>query len=205
MKAFTNTTHTKESALRLAQLHYDADAFLAGTYGKGEYGTAEFKGCLVGCMANGNHKDFEELFGIPEHLAMLFERTFEGVTPERRKGLTLEILNAIPEGADLNDVWRQVAVERHKRSLVLLKDNEEHYAEQCRTAIQKVIDWLDAGADDESEEDSARSAAESAAWAAARSTRSAAWSARMAAESAALSAAWETEADVLIAVLKTQK
>jgi hypothetical protein len=87
MKAFTNTTHTKESALKLAQQHYDADAFMAGTYGEGEYGTPDFKGCLVGCMANGNHKDFEALFGIPEHLARLFDGMFEGVTKARRQGI----------------------------------------------------------------------------------------------------------------------
>ena len=186
MKAFTNTTHTKASALELAQQHYDADAFMAGTYGSGEYGTAEFKGCLVGCMAQGKHKDFERLFGIPEHLAHLFDSMFEGVTPERRKGLTLEIFNAIPEGADLTDVWRQIAIERHKRSLILLKDNEESYAELCRSAIQNVIDWLNAGARDESAE-SARSAAWLSAW------------------SAAESAAWESEADLLIAVLNIQQ
>jgi hypothetical protein len=118
------------------------------------------------------------------------------------KGLTLEIFNAIPEGADLTDVWRQIAIERHKRGLVCLKDNEEPYAKQCRAAIQKEIDWLEAGGSD----DSMRSAACSAAWSAesaAEAARSAAEAARSAAWSAE-SAAWETEADVLIAVLKAQ-
>jgi hypothetical protein len=50
MKAFKDCKYTKEAAIALAQWHYDQDAYVAGTYGVGEYGTTDFKGCSVGCM-----------------------------------------------------------------------------------------------------------------------------------------------------------
>ena len=108
MKAFINCKHTKESALILAQQHYEHDQFVQGTYGEaGEYGTTEFKGCSVGCMANGLHGNYPDLFGIIPQIAYLSDDIFEGLNVAESKEWTLQLFNSIKEGSNTQVVFHR--------------------------------------------------------------------------------------------------
>ena len=126
------------------------------------------KGCAVGCTLEAyNHAAYKTELGLPEWLARLEDRIFEGLPKGEAEQFSEDFLAAIPVGANVEPVKALLASQRHRRDLERLKSNTEPYAEQCRQALQKVIDWLEAGAAEVS-----RSAAESAA----ESAWSAAWS-----------------------------
>ena len=159
------------------------------------------RGCFIGCTMNEyNHESFGNQIG-PEWLAHLADKIFEGLDQADAPRFGTDLLAAIPVGVDLEPVKWKIAIQRHERQLTELADNEESYAEKCRTAIQGVIDYCKLkllGGSSESARSAAWSAAwsaaESAAWSAAESAAwSAAWSAADSAESAASSAAWSAD------------
>ena len=97
MLAFTNTTHTKESAVALAKLHRTQDDYIRGTYGEAT-NDGGWKGCSVGCMAKGNHGDYPALFGIDTRVSYLSDRFFENIAGY--KDWTVELFESIKEGSD---------------------------------------------------------------------------------------------------------
>jgi hypothetical protein len=97
MLAFQNTTHTKESAVALAKLHRTQDDYIRGTYGK-KTKDGGWKGCSVGCMAKGNHKDYPELFGIDARIAYLSDEFFEKI--EAYKDWTVDLFESVKDGSD---------------------------------------------------------------------------------------------------------
>ena len=191
MKAFINCKHTKESALILAQQHYAHDQFTQGTYGEGgDYGTTEFEGCSVGCMANGLHGNYPELFGIIPQIAYLSDEIFEGLNAEEANEWTIQLFSSIKEGSDTKAIfhyfmhWLLVdegcGVIRFNDSNVIRDVAKLHLRATTETVDQK--EWA-----------AARDAAWDAAWAAARD---AAWAAaRDAAWDAARAAAWDAARD----------
>ena len=195
MKAFINCKHNKESALILAQQHYAHDQFTQGTYGEGgEYGTTEFKGCSVGCMANGLHGNYPELFGIIPQIAYLSDEIFEGLNAEEAKEWTIQLFSSIKEGSDTQVIfhhfmhWLLVdegcGVIRFNDSNVIRDVAKLHLRATTETVDQKEWDaaWTAAWT-------AARAAARAAAWYAARD---AVWdAARDAARDAAWDAAWD--------------
>ena len=96
MKAFTNTIHTKESAVALAKLHQEQDNYIRGTYGNKT--PTGWKGCSVGCMAKGKHADYVELFGIDPKIAHLSDKFFEKIIDFR--GWTVKLFASVEEGGD---------------------------------------------------------------------------------------------------------
>lgn len=179
MKAFINCKHNKESALILAQQHYAHDQFTQGTYGEGgEYGTTEFKGCSVGCMANGLHGNYPELFGIIPQIAYLSDEIFEGLNAEEAKEWTIQLFSSIKEGSDTQVIfhhfmhWLLVdegcGVIRFNDSNVIRDVAKLHLRATTETVDQKEWDAAAAAA--------VAAAAKAAAWDAARdAARDAAW------------------------------
>lgn len=109
-KAFISSVAlTKKQAVDLAQLHLDQDQFIQGGYGYGKYGTSEFKGCSVGCMANGDHSAYVRLFGIVPEIANISDAIFEGLNCESAKLFTAELFNAIKIGSDTNNIFQEFA------------------------------------------------------------------------------------------------
>ena len=96
MKAFTNTIHTKESAVALAKQHQEQDNYIRGTYGNKT--PTGWKGCSVGCMAKGKHADYVELFGIDPKIAHLSDKFFEKIIDFR--GWTVKLFASVEEGGD---------------------------------------------------------------------------------------------------------
>ncbi len=107
MKAFINCKYTKEQAVALARQHYKQDQFTQGTYGEGEYGTTEFKGCSVGCMANGLHSNYPNLFGIVPQIAYLSDAIFEGLNTVDAKEWTLQLFNSIKVGSNTKSIFHK--------------------------------------------------------------------------------------------------
>jgi hypothetical protein len=99
MKAFHNYQKVKDKYLSRVIAHRKADEIIQGTYWK------DGKGCAVGCTIHGdNHKSYEVELGIPEWLARLEDKIFEGMSIERSKSWPQEFLEAINVGADLNKI-----------------------------------------------------------------------------------------------------
>ena len=107
MKAFINSKYSKEQAVALAWQHYNQDQYLKGTYGDGEYGTPKFKGCSVGCMANGLHSNYTELFSIVPQIAYLSDAIFEGLNTSDAKDLTVQLFEAIQVGSNTKSIFHK--------------------------------------------------------------------------------------------------
>ena len=117
MKAFINCKYTKEQAVQLAWQHYKQDQYLKGTYGEGVYGTSGFKGCSVGCMADGLHHNYPELFGISPQIAYLSDSIFEGLNEPESAMWTPQLFEAIQRGSDTKAIF-------HKFTHFILVDPE---------------------------------------------------------------------------------
>ena len=160
----------------------------------------------------------------PEWLAHLADAIFEGIPKEVAPQFRTDLLSSIPVGRDLEPVRWKLAILRHKKQLVALKDSKEEYVAQVRKAIQQVIAYCEAklegtatgeqrrsawsAADSAAERATARSAAQSVADSAAWSVRLTAHSASVSAERSARSAQlarsahYEWERDTLLSLLR---
>jgi hypothetical protein len=172
--------------------HRALDQVLQGT----GFDNESQRGCFIGCTMNAySHESFAEHIG-PQWLAYLADQIFEGLPVSEAPQFGTDLLDAIPVGVDLENVKYALAVVRHKRQIERLKDNQESYAEECRQALQKVIDFCELEIKDESARSAARSAAESAAESA-RSAAESAWSAER--------TEYQHERDALLTILRALK
>lgn len=152
MKAFHGDEAVKQKYLARLKAHHEADEIIQGT------GWENGHGCAVGCTLNKyDHSAYENELGLPQWLALLEDKIFEGLPSIDAQQFAVDFLEAVPVGADVEKVRWQLASQRHTRGRDRLKDNPEPYAKQCVAAIDLVIAFCD------SEDKSARSAAESAA------------------------------------------
>jgi hypothetical protein len=81
--------------------HAAADEIVHGAYWENG------KGCAVGCLLHSGdspHRQFPVLLGIPEPIARLEDRLFEGQANGDAKRFAVEFVEAIPVGADLSGV-----------------------------------------------------------------------------------------------------
>jgi hypothetical protein len=222
--SFKNDPKIKTALVKRMDHHIELDNLVQGATGDNG------KGCTVWCALNNgelkrgyDHSAFPDVLGLPEWLARLQDAIFEGLTEEDAKWFSSQWVKAIPVGKDLTGVkWKFCAfVLKENIERVLLLDIAEELKKQVVDAIQTCAGLHDTAAStgifDESAAESAawsaarsaESAAESAAWSAARSAESAArsaesaaWSAARSAESAARSAesaAWSAESAALSA------
>jgi hypothetical protein len=187
MKAFLNDPKVKTKYLKRVRAHFKADEIIKGKYWQGG------KGCAVGCTIHSDqHKNYETELGIPEWLAMLEDKIFEGLPNERAKIWPGEFLRAVKVGVNLNNIEADVHIFLLEEKLNNFDNNK--YPDVVKS-IKDIIDLYKMG-------NLNPSAAWSAAWSAARfAAESAAWSAawsaaRSAAESAAWSAAWSAARSV---------
>jgi len=103
--AYHNDKKIRTKYLSRVKLHYKMDEIISGTYWENG------KGCAVGCTIHGNeHARYETELGIPQTLARLEDRIFEGLANKDSKEWPIEFLAAIKVGADLSDVWNQFAI-----------------------------------------------------------------------------------------------
>lgn len=184
MLAFTNTQMTKQELIDRLQTHFDADEIIKGTYWE------DGRGCAIGCAIHGaKHSLFEPMFGIPESLACLQDRIFEGLPNEEAKKFPLEFTRSIREGADLSKViykfcaWILVDAEH---GVIKYSGNPAWGGELAISNVANICAQLALGETvDAGEIEAATRAAAEAARATAEAAGAAAWATR---------AAWETAA-----------
>lgn len=100
-------------------------------------------GCFVGCTLDAyDHSRFPIELGWPIELAYLADAIFEGIPKVEAAQFGTDLLAAVPTGVNLSRVVSRVQIAMHRRALIRLAGNKEPYAEQCRKAIQNVIDFL---------------------------------------------------------------
>jgi hypothetical protein len=99
MKAFHNDPELKQKYLNRVLAHKAADEIIKGKYWENG------KGCAVGCtIHSNNHAAYETELGVPQWLAHLEDRIFEGLPNDEAKDFPFLFLDAINIGADLNKI-----------------------------------------------------------------------------------------------------
>ena len=208
--AYHGDPELKARTVEQMKQHRIADTIIKGHYWQ------DGKGCAVGCLTHdprGGHDQYPKQFGIPEWLAHLEDKVFEGLPEDQAKLWPERFLSAIQPGADFDGLADRLAIQRLRESLKMAPAWGEERRQQVVDAIEQTIEAL------KSSEEEARSAAYSAANSAACSAASpAAYSAAysvfdwadsaansadlFASASAIESAGWEKEADRIIAELE---
>ena len=99
MLSYHNDPKIKEAIIKKLVRHYELDEIVQGTYWENG------KGCAIGCTIDSNdHAEYEKRFGIPEILARLEDRIFEGLALGDAKEWPIQFMKAIPVGVDLSRV-----------------------------------------------------------------------------------------------------
>mgnify|MGYP007100081219 CR=1 FL=1 len=99
MKAFHNDVEVQNKYLTRIRNHAKADEFVKGQYWRNG------KGCAVGCTVHSSHHAaYETELGIPEWVARLEDRIFEGLPNSRAKLWPVEFLEAVHLGANLDSI-----------------------------------------------------------------------------------------------------
>ncbi len=206
MISFHNDQKIKTKYLNRVIAHQKADNLVRGTGWDGQ------KGCAVGCtLERYNHKAFEEELGIPEWLARVEDKLFEGMSEARAMKWPGVFLESIPLGVDLNRArapFILVILNKNVETLESLKekslpDDVARAIKGSKKATLQMIEAQKSGDPDsiESAESAARSAARSARSAAGAAAGAAAWSAARSARSAA----FDYFADELIKIFRSLK
>lgn len=210
MKTFHNDPKIKEKYLKRLKQHAEADNIIQGI------GWENGKGCAVGCtLENYGHGQYEIELGIPEWLAHLEDRVFEGLDAEQAKRFPVDFLESVPIGIEESELYKlRCDLDCQRLSILLDKQRNLHpqddfgVSEVLKECIRLNGEYVDADNKQWSAAESlawlaARSAERSAALSAAVSAESLAWSAAESlARSAALSAAWIGERDRLLEGLR---
>ena len=188
LKAYHNDPAIKEVLINQLQAHYDADEIIKGTYWQ------DGKGCAVGCsIHSSDHSLYEKELGLPEWIARVEDRIFEGLPNHLSKEWPLRFSKAVKIGSNIDKIkipFLILVVES-----VLDKFDHEKFPE-CKISIENLLHLLKTNP--ENSEDAAWAAAGADAWAAkaARAAARASWAsagaawAAEAAEASAWAAAW---------------
>jgi uncharacterized protein YdbL (DUF1318 family) len=111
MRAYHNDPALKERVMAKIAAHREADRIAKGAYVRRSNGKK--KHCAVGCLledSNGGHMRYESEFGIPVQLAWLEDGIFESLPDEHAISWPERFMGAISVGADLGNVWPQMAI-----------------------------------------------------------------------------------------------
>ncbi len=115
--------------------HEKADEIIRGTGWNGS------KGCSIGCTLNNyNHAEYEKVGLGPEWLARVQDTLFEGISQEKAKTWTSEIITAIPDhlhGDTANPVWDKF---KGKFLIVVLKSALESFDHEKFPDVKKAIE-----------------------------------------------------------------
>jgi hypothetical protein len=116
LRAYSYPGLTKSDFLIELGMHAEQDRIVQGKYWH------RGKGCAVGCslhsvsqrlglkkMDYSKYRLFETYLGIPVVLARLEDQIFEGMAKEDAKKWPLRFAEAVPDGADLINVWNKFA------------------------------------------------------------------------------------------------
>lgn len=154
LRAYQNCLHTKEWAVQNATAHRVADHYRKGFYKKGEGDT--FKGCSIGCTADGVHANMETWYGIDRRIGYLQDKIFEGLKEPLHLTFTEDVYQAIPEGADTAQAFyrfmaRLILDEKHglivKNNAPAIKTVGELYQRAASGDVPSKDEWAEASAE----------------------------------------------------------
>lgn len=151
MLAYHNDPDLKARFLKELAKHRRADSLMKGSYGVTD--GRRWRGCAVGCslrsmnklagkprvewgISTGVHARYPKELGIPEHLAYLEDRIFEGLPEKDAQQWPERFSKAIAPGADLSMVWSRFAV-------WLLLDVKQYANPAGKAAIDGVVALFD--------------------------------------------------------------
>ena len=142
MQAYHDNPKLKQDFLAELRRHQAADAFVQGTYGETD-DTGTFRGCAVGCsiqslntiqhrqIQRDDHGSYAVTIGIPEPLAYLEDRIFEGLPVKQAKQWPLRFAGAITPGADLSLVIPRFMA-------WLMEDLEQYATDDVKPVLRQV-------------------------------------------------------------------
>lgn len=175
--AFHSDSAIKAKYLARVLAHAKADEITHGIYWENG------KGCAVGCTIHGDrHEAYERELGIPQSLAWIEDRIFEGLPNGDAKAFPADFLKAIKPGADLSKVTSLFLLAVQRRNLRRMRGNKP-VTDAIRLCILVLQNWSQGKLDEK----------------AARSPESAARSA----ESAARSAEYKWMGKTLLSLLRS--
>jgi len=160
METFHGKQSIKDKYIKRLEDHQQADNIIKGRYWENG------KGCAIGCTIEGNdHSKYETELGIPEWLAHLEDKIFEGLQNEEAKVFPLEFLRAMPIGVSKDELYKlrcDLDFFRLSNLLQNLESDEYGVEEAIKTVMRLNVEyaeiedgrWLEA----ESAAESARSA-----------------------------------------------
>jgi hypothetical protein len=188
MLSFYNDPAVKAKYLARIRAHEQADNIIRGTGWDGH------RGCAVGCtLENYDHSRYPIELGVPEWLARLEDKLFEGMSAEKSKTWPRIFLDAVPIGISEERFESEVKAQFliHILESVLKTFDHHKYPDVKKVVDASIALWKRDDIGSQSFENAARAAARKAAWAAAaaEAAAEAAWAAAWAAWAAA-SAAW---------------
>ena len=203
METFHGDKKIKAKYLKRLKAHAKADEIIQGI------GWKNGKGCAVGCtLENYKHRQYEVELGIPEWLAYLEDRIFEGLQKEDAMKFPVQFLSAVPVGIADDAMYKLRCDLDYQRLSILLKEQTKLYPDDdfgVNKALKEVMrlnqEYVDPEHEDWSSARSSAGSAESAAWSSARSSARSAWSSARSSARSAWSA-WKGERDRLIKGLK---
>lgn len=208
MLSFHNDPLIKDKYLYRVIKHREMDNIIQGK------GWENGKGCAVGCtLENYDHSRYPIELGLPEWLAKLEDRIFEGLEKEYAMTWPEIFLSSIPIGVDLSNMHHKLSILRLNNLLEIQNKLLEKYKKHdlCKifkdtiSSIKLIIecheltlnknycDWSSARSESRSVVDSAMSAVWSEIKSELRSSRPVSRSALRSAMSAARSAAYSAE------------
>ncbi len=184
MLAFHNDIEVKEKYVNRVKAHAKADNLIQGT------GWANGKGCAIGCtLESFDHSAYPTELGLPEWLARLEDRLFEGMENKDAMKFPLDFLEAIPVGVDLEPVKWKFCSYLCSENLSILEncDIDKDLKSQISDSIKTIKSLHD-------------NAAKTGGWY--EPEAAVAWSASAAASSAAWSATYKKYTDHLLKLLR---
>lgn len=212
LRAFHGDQAIKDKYLDRVRMHRAADNLIHGT------GWENGKGCAIGCTLEAyDHSQYPVELGIPEVLARIEDRLFEGMTNGDSQAWPEQFLEAITPGADLSMVWyrfqRRLLVDAGRGTLRLCKGSAHDASLNIIAMFDRYIagdapsdnEWLEGRAAAAyayaPADDAAYAAAAAAAYAADAAAYAYAAAYADAAAYAAYAAAWLWIRDTLLRVL----
>lgn len=163
---FPHPKITKDLFVAEPHAHRAADRIISGTYQRMN-GRKFVGGCAVGCslqscrtlakdasIDRSSHALYEPYLGVPQIIARLEDRIFEGLRGQAQKDWPVRFGEAIPVGVDLTMVWPRFAlwllseeVPRHtkrQQSLAALAEVASLYREWCAGTRPAIDRWIKA-------------------------------------------------------------
>jgi len=157
--SFHNDSKVKEKYVARLKAHAKADEFIKRKYWENG------KGCAVGCTVHSNnHAAYETELGIPEWLARLEDKLFEGLDKEDAKTFAIDFLASIPIGVDLRPVkWKfRVFILNENIERVLSLKMDEDLKQKAVLLLQGVLKLYEKAAEIKQSNEGAVNAAMSA-------------------------------------------